>query len=126
MPSTARATVELNAQARLLSPGLIEILCTGHIQAEDSQYLVGLARLLEAEQRVCIVFDAMALESYSAKFPLAHVEVFRRFHSRLGRIAVAHHLKSIAFAIATVSLASHTNIKGFPSRDEALAWLRES
>jgi hypothetical protein len=37
---------------------------------------------------------------------------------------VAHELRSVAFAIATVSLASNTNIKGFASVAEALNWLR--
>lgn len=75
---------------------------------------------------MCILFEAMHLESYSPKFPLAHIDFFRNYHSRLDRIAVAHVLKSISFAIATVSLASDTNIKGFPAVAEALVWLGEA
>ena len=124
--STARATTNLNATAQLLSPGVIEVKCTGHLQAEDSQYLTSLARLIDAEREpVSIVFDTMEIQSYSHKFPLAHIEVFRKYQRRLRRIAVAHELKSISFTIATVSLASHTSIKGFPSREAALAWVRE-
>lgn len=125
MKAAAPASAE-RASARLLSPGLIEIKCRGHLTEEDANYLPKLGRLMDAERtQVCIVFDAMDLESYSPKFPLAHIDFFRNNQPRLKRIAVAHELKSISFAIATVSLASSTNIKGFPSMAEALVWLRE-
>lgn len=124
--SSARAPFGLNATAQLISPGVIEIKCTGHIQPEDTLYLNGLARLIDAERApLSIVFDAMELQSYSPKFPLAHIDFFRKYHRRLRRIAVAHELRSIAFTIATVSLASNTSIKGFPSHEAALAWVRE-
>lgn len=126
MTPGADAASTLLARASLKSPGLIEIKCTGSLRAEDAEYLPSLGRLIDRQQgRVCILFDAMELESYSPKFPLAHIDFFRDYHPRLGRIAVAHLLKSISFAIATVSLASNTDIKGFPSLAEATTWLEK-
>lgn len=125
--SAASATLSERARAHLLAPGLIEITCLGHLLAEDASYLPTLGRLIDRERKqVRIVFNAMTLESYSPKFPIAHIDFFRNYQPRLGRIAVAHELKSISFAIATVSLASNTNIRGFPSMGEALAWLHGS
>ncbi|MFT3926714.1 MAG: STAS/SEC14 domain-containing protein [Myxococcales bacterium] len=114
------------AQARLIAPGMVEIKCVGNLSADDTAYLSSLSRLIDAESGpVSLLFEAMELHSYSPKFPLAHIDFFRDYHARLHRIAVAHELKSIAFAIATVSLASNTLIKGFPNVADAMAWLRE-
>jgi hypothetical protein len=124
MPPGVHAAVPLLARAYLKAPGLIEIKCTGNLRAEDAGYLPRLGRLIDDQHgRVSILFDALELESYSPKFPLAHIDFFRDYHARLGRIAVAHVLKSVSFAIATVSLASNTDIEGFPSLAEATTWL---
>lgn len=117
----------LRARARLLSGGIIEITCTGQLRAQDVDYLPELAQLIEAQTgRVSLVFETLAIEGYSPEFPLRHVDFFKQYRARLHRIAVVHELKSIAFAVATVSLASSTSIKGFASMREALGWLRAS
>jgi len=108
----------------MLSPGVIEIKCTGFLRAEDTAYLPDLARLIESEQgRVSILFHTLEIEGYSPQFPLSHIDFFKKYRTRIHRIAVLHELKSIAFAVATVALASNTNIKGFSSLSDALGWL---
>lgn len=78
----------------------------------------------ERPERARIVFDSLELESYSTEFPLAHIPFFSQHRPRIERIAVAHALKSIAFAVVTVALASQTSIKGFATLEEALGWAR--
>ena len=87
MTAPASATISERARARLLSPGLIQIKCVGHLVAEDADYLPKLGRFDSDTERgqVCIVFEAMTLESYSPKFPLAHIEFFRNYQARLNR-----------------------------------------
>ena len=120
-PSVAPARV----QPRMLWRAVIEVKCTGRLLGEDTAYLPRLAQLIESETgRVSIVFETLEIESYSPEFPLNHIEFFKKWRDRIHKIAVVHSLKSIAFAVATVSLASNTNIKGFSSASEALGWLR--
>lgn len=127
MPVAVPSLPPLRARAQRLSDGVIEIKCTGQLRAEDAAYLPDLERIIEARHdRVSLVFDTLELESYSTEFPLSHVVLFRKYRERIHRIAVAHELKSIAFAVATIALASQTNIKGFSSVQEALRWVRSS
>jgi hypothetical protein len=114
-------------QPRMLSRALIEIKCTGHLLGEDTAYLPHLAQLIESQaERVNIVFETLGIDGYSPEFPMRHIDFFKQWRARIHKIAVVHSLKSIAFAVATVSLASNTNIKGFSSLPDALSWLRSA
>jgi len=127
MPEAAPSPIALRARPRVLSDGVIEIKCVGQLRAEDAAYLPDLAQIIASRQGcVCMVFDTLELESYSPNFPLSHIAFFKEHRGQIDRIAVAHELKSIAFAVATIALASQTNIKGFASVNEALRWLRSS
>jgi hypothetical protein len=100
-------------------------MCTGALRGQDADYLPELAQLIEAAPgRSSLVFETLSLESYSPEFPLRHIDFFKKYRARLHRIAVVHELKSIAFAVATVGLASSMNIRGFGSMQDALGWLR--
>jgi hypothetical protein len=124
MPPGTAGSASHAVRAFVSSQGLIEIKLTGCVLAEDAIYLPDLSQLIDAEAgRVSLLFDTIELESYSPSFSLAHIDFFKNYRARLNRIAVAHELKSIVFAISTVALASSTTIKGFATRAEALGWI---
>jgi hypothetical protein len=54
---------------------------------------------------------------------MGHIDLFTKYRPLIHRIAVAHRIPSVGFAVATVALASQTNIKGFGDRSTALSWL---
>jgi hypothetical protein len=124
MREPARALPTFRAYPTRLSDGVIVIKCVGQLRAEDTGYLPVLARMIEERpERSRIVFDSLDLEGYSAEFPLAHIPFFARHRARIG---VAHTLRSIAFALATVALGSQTSIKGFGTLEETLSGVRGS
>src|SRR5688572_1736410 len=109
MPDKPRYRLDL----RLPSPGIIEIGCYGYLDETAHEYLPQLKAMVKAQKaRVSLLYNALPLDGYSFTFPMKHIEPFRTWFGTLYKVAVAHTIPSIAFAIATVALASRTNIKG--------------
>lgn len=123
--SLTRGRIELVA----LPERLIEITMTDYMEPEAVAYIPRLEALMRAQGgKVSLLFSLLALNGYHRDFPIAHVAPFRSWMTggQLHKVAVVHTLPSVRFAIATVSLASQTNIKGFSTRQAGIDWVRST
>lgn len=106
-------------------PGVIEVVCEGYLDNTAApSYLGDLEALVKKLGDVTILYNALAIDGYDLAWPTAHITPFRAWLGKLRKVAVAHKMASIGFAIATVSLATKVKIKGFSDRDEAIQWLQ--
>jgi len=107
--------------------GIIEVLCEGYLEKGAAEsYLHKLEALVKKQgSDVTLLFNALTIDGYDLAWPTAHIAPFRAWLGKLRKVAVAHHMASIGFAIATVSLAARIKIKGFASREDAIKWLHE-
>lgn len=105
-------------------PGVIEVVCEGYLEEGAHEYLPRLEALVKQQTGpVAILYNTLPLTGYHYSFPMNHIGPFRTWLGKLRKVAVAHTIGTIGFAIATVSLASKAKIKGFPTREAALEWL---
>ncbi len=108
------------------TPSVIEVICEGDLVEGAHEYLPALGEMVKRESGdVTILYNTLSMRSYHFSFPMKHIPPFRNWLGKLRKVAVAHKIPSIGFAIATVSLATKVHIKGFPERNQAIAWLTQ-
>ncbi len=107
--------------------GVIEVRCVGHMGRGVESYLTELeTRVRTHAGPTSVLYEATGIDGYEFAFAQAHVKPFRAWLGKLHRVAIVHKMPGMGFAIAAISMASSAQIKGFATRDEALAWLREA
>lgn len=113
----------------VLPDRVVEITMTDYMGADAGAYIPKLDALVRAQGgKASLLFNVLAISGFHRDFPVAHIGPFRAWVSGelLHKIAVAHTLPAVRFAIASVSLASGTNIRGFSDRRAALEWARSA
>jgi hypothetical protein len=106
--------------------GIIEIHCVGSLNGGHLSYLTDLAACVEKAPRVCLLYNTLQMTRFAPAFPMGHVDAFKRWLSRIPKIAVAPASTAVGLAISSVRMATGANMKGFNSRNDAISWLEAS
>lgn len=115
----------LTQPIRVISHGdYVEVEMAGFLEVGSAAYFSEVDNLVKlSEKPIGLLYSMSEVQGYAREVAIAHAQRFRELLPSLTGIAVVSTTGVVRIGITFVAMLSGAKMKGFDTRDEAVAWL---